>query len=101
MVRLQALGLVSIFFSLVFLGYYWGSSYLHLRTKHMHGYLYLKDYQIRRINPHTNIVKNRNIEMLKLMAYEVSPIAAILFLVILYFQLNEARQWFVEAEACT
>lgn len=88
MVRLQALCLVSIIFSLVFLGYYWSNGYLHLRTKQMHGYLYLKDYQIRRINPQTNMVKNRSREAVKFMTYEVSPVAAILFLVILYFQIN-------------
>lgn len=39
--------------------------------------------------------------MLKFVAYEVSPIAAILFLIVLYFQLNKAKQWFLGAEACT
>lgn len=56
---LQILTLVSTFLSFVFVIYYWVSNYFYLKTKYMHGYLYLKDYEIRRINPQTNLIKNR------------------------------------------
>lgn len=35
--------------------YYWISSYLYLKEKDQQGYLYLKDYQIKKINKRSNI----------------------------------------------
>jgi hypothetical protein len=99
--RFQALVLVCTLLSVVFVGYYWASCYFYLKTKYMHGYLYLKDYEIRRINPHTNIVKDRSAEIAKFLAFEASPLASMLFLAVLYFQLNSAKAWFAGAASCT
>jgi len=43
-IRFQVLILASTLFSLIFVVYYWVGSYFYLKTKYMHGYLYLKDY---------------------------------------------------------
>lgn len=97
----QVLVVVNTFLSLLFVIYYWISIYFYLKTKYMHGYLYLKDYEIRKINPHTNIVKDRTYEVVKYLAFEISPAANIIFLVVLYYQLSSAKYWFASAYSCT
>jgi len=58
--RFQALIILSTLFSFIFMVYDWVGCYFYLKTKYMHGYLYLKDYEIQKINPHSNIIKNHN-----------------------------------------
>jgi hypothetical protein len=72
------------FFSVI---YYWSSSYFYLKTKYMHGYLYLKDYEIKKVNPHTNIIRNRQREIVKSLLFEICPFTAIALLTMLYTNL--------------
>jgi hypothetical protein len=50
---------------LVYMVYFWISNYLYLRNKYQQGYLYLKDYEIKKINRSYNIMKDRSNELIK------------------------------------
>jgi hypothetical protein len=48
---------IIIAYVLIFL--YFLDHYLHLKAKKINGYLYLKDYEIKKLTNQTNLVRNR------------------------------------------
>lgn len=77
------------------------SGYLHMRTKHIHGYLYLKDYEIKKVNPRSNIPKDRFSELLKFVFIQTFSLFAIIALAVFYTLFSKAHDWYESATICT
>jgi hypothetical protein len=75
--------------------------YLHLRAKHQHGYLYLKDYEIQKINPRSSLPRNRSTETLKFLFVLLFSVCTLAALSVFHNLCAKAYNWYASAAPCT
>ena len=75
--------------------------YTHLKAKYINGYLYLKDFEIKKLNNRSNLVRNRQSQMLKFIFSELFTLIPLITLIIYYSKIVEERLWYEQSLSCT